>query len=91
VRDAPEQRGRVDRLRELIAIKLGELDSSLSLARTQGAQAAREQMRKGGERVTMDQIRRHIDAMTNSERAALVGLSYRWNQDVANSRFGLRW
>jgi signal transduction histidine kinase len=89
VRDAPEQRGRVDRLRELIAIKLGELDSSLALARTQGAQAAREQMRKGGERVTMDQIRRQIDAMTNSERAALVGLSYRWNQDVANSRFGL--
>jgi signal transduction histidine kinase len=37
----------------------------------------------------MEQIRREVDALTNSERAGLVQLSYRWNQDIATSRFGL--
>jgi signal transduction histidine kinase len=89
VRDTPEQRARVDRLRELIAIELDELDASLSLARSRGAQAARQRMQGGGERVTMGQIRRVVDDISNSERAQLVELSYRWNQDIANSRFGL--
>jgi hypothetical protein len=89
VRGAPEQQARVARLRMLIASELAELEGSLSLYRERGAQAAREQMRGNGQRVTMQQIREVIDAITNSERAALVGLSFRWNQDVANSRFGL--
>jgi signal transduction histidine kinase len=89
VRDAPEQRALVARLRALIESKLAELDGSLSLYRARGAQAARDQMRANGERVTMDQIRTAVDAITNDERAASVQLSSRWDQDVANSRFGL--
>jgi len=89
VHDSPEQQARVARLRVLIASELAELEGSLSLYRARGAQAAREQMRGNGQRVTMQQIREVIDAITNSERATLVGLSFRWNQDIANSRFGL--
>jgi len=37
----------------------------------------------------MDQIRHEVDAITSSERAAVVRLADAWNQDVASSRFGI--
>jgi signal transduction histidine kinase len=40
-------------------------------------------------RQTTEQIRREVGELQNAERAELVARAYRWNQDVANSRFGI--
>ena len=89
LRHDPEQAARVARLRALISVKLAELDASLALYRSRGAQAAREQLQTNGLHATMDQIRHEVDAITSSERAAVVRLADAWNQDVASSRFGI--
>lgn len=89
VQAQPEQSARVSHLRELVRAKLAELDGTLLRYRDRGPQAARAQLRVAPEHVTMEQIRREVDALTNSERAGLVQLSYQWNQDIATSRFGL--
>jgi signal transduction histidine kinase len=67
--------------------KLGELDASLALARSQGPTAAMELLRTGAGRRYMDDIRAGIATLRGqeaAERAAAIG---QWRTDLVLSRW----
>ncbi len=70
-RDNPEQQRRLDALQPLIALKLAELQKTIDLRRTQGAEAALRIVQTGAGKQHMDQVRRIAGEMEDDEVEAI--------------------
>ncbi|MBJ6763693.1 methyl-accepting chemotaxis protein [Myxococcaceae bacterium JPH2] len=65
----PEQRARMGRLEPLVASKLGELEETIRLRRDKGEEAASAAVRDGRGRALMEEIRRVIAELQETEQA----------------------
>lgn len=72
ISDNAEQIARVDRLDQLIDVKLAELAESVTLFERDGFPAAQSQAVAMMERATMDEIRREIGEITEAEKSLLA-------------------
>ncbi|WP_061934184.1 CHASE3 domain-containing protein [Aureimonas sp. AU22] len=72
ISDNPDQIARTDRLDQLIDTKLGEIAESVVLYDRDGFPAARAQAVAMMERATMDEIRRVVGEITETEKSLLA-------------------
>jgi signal transduction histidine kinase len=79
--DDAESLAQMDRLAELMAVKLGEVDATITLRTTRGQSSAMRVVNtEVGER-TMQDFRAQIDAVRNRERALVEGAMRAWNRE----------
>jgi signal transduction histidine kinase len=77
----------VRHLRLSVGKKLGELDSSLALAKAQGSAVAMDLMRTGAGRRYMEDVRADIDVLRSGEAAERRAATERWHRDLRLSRW----
>jgi signal transduction histidine kinase len=86
---SPEQREHAAQLAKLVGEKLTELQATLTLYKKKGPEAAQALIETDVGRRTMDGIRKEVGFLQQAQGAELIQRSSRWNQDVANARFGM--
>ncbi len=84
------QRESVGRFQGLVGKKLAELEATLALYRSEGAEPALKLMNTGIGRRTMDQIRAEVDDMASQHRGQVDAATRQWNSDIAFARFGMQ-
>lgn len=91
IKGSPEQRQQTARINSLIGRKLGEIEATLALYDRSGRQAAFELMDTGIGRQAMDDLRKEIIALANTQRDSLTTSSTRWRHDIDFARFAVQW
>ena len=69
--DNPQQQRRLDKLEPLIAKKLSGINDNIAVMKTKGFETARDVVKSGVGKQTMDDIRKVLDEMTNEEKDLL--------------------
>jgi signal transduction histidine kinase len=80
----------VTRLDTLIGRKLAEIDATLALHRSSGAEGALDLLRTDLGRRSMDAVRAEAGAMTSALRAQLGAGTGRWHEDLRVARLGMQ-
>ncbi|MFO1469332.1 MAG: CHASE3 domain-containing protein [Steroidobacteraceae bacterium] len=77
----------VRQLRLATGMKMGELDSTLALARTRGPEAAMELLRTGAGQRYMDDLRNRVGALRDRESRERHAATEHWHSDLLLSRW----
>lgn len=90
VNGTPTQRAAVSRFNNLVGKKLAELEATLTLYKTEGAEAALKLMNTGVGRQAMIQLRADVEDMASAHRGQAEAATRQWNSDIAFARFGMQ-
>ena len=84
------QRESVGRFQGLVGKKLAELEATLALFKSEGAEPALKLMNTGIGRRTMEQIRAEVEDMASQHRGQVDAATRQWNSDIGFARFGMQ-